>query len=87
LYLISCILYLYAPQKLAMVAYKSSRYTEMLPTVSDKIEHFLSAQLGLTDVRKWQRKVDMKLVKIKSVIKAVGAAPPVPKHKTSPTKS
>lgn len=59
-------------QKLGMVAYKAARYTEMLPTAGDKMEHFLSAHLGLTDQRKWQRKVEAKLRKIKGVIKEVG---------------
>ena len=65
-----------------MIAYKSARYTEMLPTASDKIEHFFSAHLGLTDTRKWQKKVDNKLKKIKSTIKEVGSASP-PKHKST----
>jgi hypothetical protein len=63
-------------QKLGLVAYKGSRYTEMLPTAGDKMEHFLSAHLGLTDQRKWQRKVESKLKKIKSVIKEVGSGSP-----------
>lgn len=63
-------------QKLGMVAYKGARYTEMLPTASDKMEHFLSAHMGLTDVRKWQRKVESKLKKIKSTIKEVATGSP-----------
>lgn len=55
-----------------MVAYKSARYADMLPTTNDKIEHFLSAHLGLSDTRKWQKKVEQKLKKIKSVIREVG---------------
>mmetsp|Transcript_11163 Transcript_11163/g.24795 ORF Transcript_11163/g.24795 Transcript_11163/m.24795 type:complete len:503 (-) Transcript_11163:51-1559(-) len=55
--------------KLAMVAYQSARYTALLPTASDKIEHFLSAQLGLTDPAQWQPRVDAKLQKIKSSIR------------------
>jgi hypothetical protein len=72
-------------QKLGMVAYKAARYTEMLPTAADKIEHFLSAHLGLTDQRKWQRKVEAKLKKIKSVIKEVGD-PGTAKRTNSPGK-
>lgn len=68
-----------------MVAYKGARYTEMLPTAADKIEHFLSAHLGLTDARKWQRKVEAKLKKIKSVIKDVGD-PAFSKRANSPGK-
>jgi hypothetical protein len=71
-------------QKLGLVAYKGSRYTEMLPTAGDKMEHFLSAHLGLTDQRKWQRKVESKLKKIKSVIKEVGSGSP-PKRPGSAT--
>lgn len=59
-----------------MVAYRADRYAEMLPTASDKMEHFLSAHLGLTDNRKWQRRVENKLKKIKSVIKEVGSPSP-----------
>ena len=55
-----------------MLAYSSSRYTELLPTAADKMEHFLSAHLGLTDQRKWQRRVERKLSQIKSTIKGVG---------------
>lgn len=55
-----------------MLAYSSSRYTELLPTAADKMEHFLSAYLGLTDQRKWQRRVERKLIQIKSTIKDVG---------------
>lgn len=40
----------------------------MLPTCADKIEHFLSAYLGLADERKWKTKVDNKLRQIKSNI-------------------
>lgn len=69
-------------QKLGMVAYKGERYTEMLPTASDKMEHFLSAHMGLTDVRKWQRKVESKLKKIKSTIKEVAAGSPSKGRKT-----
>ncbi len=66
----------FSVQKLGMVAYKAERYTEMLPTASDKMEHFLSAHLGLTDNRKWQRKVESKLRKIRSVIREVGSPSP-----------
>ena len=55
-----------------MLAYSSSRYMELLPTAADKMEHFLSAYLGLTDQRKWQRRVERKLIQIKSTIKDVG---------------
>ena len=64
-----------------MVAYKEERYAEMLPTANDKMEHFLSAHLGLTDNRKWQRKVESKLRKIKSVIKEVGSPSPTKSRK------
>jgi hypothetical protein len=40
----------------------------MVPTNLDKIEHFLSAYLGLTDERKWLVKVDMKLKKSRLAI-------------------
>jgi hypothetical protein len=40
----------------------------MLPTVNDKIEHFLSAYLGLADHRRWQGKVDAKLKHAKNLI-------------------
>lgn len=67
-----------------MVAYKGARYSEMLPTASDKMEHFLSAHLGLTDVRKWQRKVESKLKKIKSTIKEVAeGSPQKARHSTA----
>jgi len=54
--------------KLGAVGYSSAVFNEMLPTVSDKIEHFLSAFLGLTDSRKWATKVDNKLKKSKEII-------------------
>lgn len=41
----------------------------MLPTMNDKIEHFLSAYLGLSDHRRWQGKVDAKLKHAKTLIK------------------
>lgn len=44
----------------------------MLPTTQDKIEHFFTAFLGLTDERKWFPKVDNKLKIMKSFIKDVG---------------
>jgi hypothetical protein len=47
----------------------------MLPTVNDKIEHFLTAFLGLSDGRKWAAKVDNKLKKSKSAIKKLTEKP------------
>jgi hypothetical protein len=58
-------------QKVGVLAYSSGLFVEMLPTVSDKIEHFLSAHLGLADSRKWQGRVDEKLKSSKKLIKKV----------------
>ena len=70
-----------------MVAYRGSRYSEMLPTASDKMEHFLTAFMGLTDQRKWQRKVEAKLKKIKSTIKEVGTGSSPPRRPGSASTS
>lgn len=43
----------------------------MLPTVGDRIEHFLSAYLGLSDERRWRSKVDNKLKRVKSAIQGL----------------
>lgn len=40
----------------------------MLPSVPEKVEHFLSAYLGLADKRRWQGKVDAKLQAVKTAI-------------------
>lgn len=50
------------------MAYSSPRFAEMLPTFSDKIEHFLSAYLGLSDERRWRSRVENKLKRAKSAI-------------------
>lgn len=35
-------------------------FEEMLSTMPEKVEHFLSAYLGLADKRRWQQKVERK---------------------------
>jgi hypothetical protein len=43
----------------------------MLPTAPEKVEHFLSAYLGLSDKRRWAIKVEAKLFSAKAAIAQV----------------
>jgi len=51
-----------------LIGYSSPYFQEMLPTLPEKVEHFLSAYLGLADKRRWQQKVEMKLQAVKVAI-------------------
>ncbi len=53
------------------MAYNDPYFSEMLPSNNDKIEHFISAYLGLTDPRRWQPKVDNRLKFTKAAMKEV----------------
>lgn len=67
--------------KLGIVAYSEQLFHEMLPTNNDKIEHFFSAFLGLTDERKWLKRVDNKLKKAKMIIKELARQDSPPNRK------
>ncbi len=56
---------------MGIVAYSKDHFSAILPTLTEKIEHFLSAFLGLTDQRKWFSKVQRKLKTASSAIKDV----------------
>lgn len=58
-------------QKMGVLAYSKDHFAAILPSVSEKMEHFLSAFLGLTDQRKWFSKVQRKLKTASSAIKDV----------------
>lgn len=66
--------------KVALVTYASPRFEAAFPTSIKKIEHFLSAQLGLMDSRRWLPKVDARITALKYMIedmtsKAVESTP------------
>ncbi len=54
--------------KCGCVAYADSIYKDALPTLKTKIQHFLTAHLGLTDSRKWKLKVMNKNKQIEETI-------------------
>jgi hypothetical protein len=54
--------------KLGVIGYSKDRFQELLPTAQEKIEHFLSAYLGLADERKWTKKVQQKIKAVKAEI-------------------
>lgn len=56
-------------QKLGLIAYSSERFNQVLPSPTEKIEHFLSAFLGLSDTKKWLNLVEKKLKLSKQIIK------------------
>ncbi|RYH31487.1 hypothetical protein EON65_02515 [archaeon] len=53
---------------MGLIGYSASYFNDMLPTVPEKMAHFLSAYLGLTDRRKWHHKVERKLQTVKQTI-------------------
>ena len=57
--------------KAALVAYSSEDFDAVLPTPKDKIEHFLHAQLGLLDQRRWMPKVEGRVHALKSLVKEI----------------
>ena len=58
--------------KCGVVAYSGARFREILPSHSEKVEHFFSAYLGLSDTRKWFMKVDARLKFIKNLSGRMG---------------
>eukprot|EP01031_Cornospumella_fuschlensis_P039340 gene39340-47885_t len=54
--------------KMGLIGYSAAYFNEMLPSVPEKMSHFLSAFLGLTDRRKWHHKVERKLQAVKRTI-------------------
>lgn len=54
--------------KAALVAYSAPRFEAAFPTPVKKIEHFLSAHLGLMDSRRWLAKVDSRVNALKYTI-------------------
>ena len=57
--------------KAALVAYSSPRFTEAFPTPALKMEHFLSAHMGLMDPRRWLFRVEARLRLLKNVMQAI----------------
>lgn len=57
--------------KCAVVAYSDPYFDEIVPTPGEKIEHFLSAYLGLTDTRRWKAKVDNRMKFTKAAMKGI----------------
>eukprot|EP01036_Dinobryon_divergens_P031680 gene31680-41124_t len=53
--------------KCGVLAYSGARFRDILPSHSEKVEHFFSAYLGLSDTRKWFMKVDARLKFIKNL--------------------
>eukprot|EP00981_Chlorochromonas_danica_P010625 scaffold3290_cov165-Ochromonas_danica.AAC.68 len=66
--------------KIGLIGYSSPYFQEMLPTPPEKVEHFLSAYLGLSDKRRWQQKVEKKVQAMKAVIAQL-TAPSQPSDK------
>lgn len=58
--------------KCGVLAYSGARFREILPSHSEKVEHFFSAYLGLSDTRKWFMKVDARLKFIKNLTGRLG---------------
>lgn len=52
------------------MSYSNDYFNEMLPSKIEKIEHFLSAYLGLTDDRRWLGKIEKKIKKSQSALLA-----------------
>ena len=59
--------------KCGAVAYSGPRFREALPTPAEKVQHFLSAHLGLADSSKWFGKVDARLKFIKNLASSLGS--------------
>jgi len=57
--------------KAAIVAYSSEQFDDILPTKEEKIEHFLHAQMGLLDQRRWLPKVEGRVHSLKVQIENV----------------
>ena len=54
--------------KAALVAYSSEQFESLLPSDVEKMEHFLHAQMGLLDPRRWLPKVEGRLHSLKVTI-------------------
>eukprot|EP01035_Chromulina_nebulosa_P018529 gene18529-24248_t len=57
--------------KYGIIAYSEDRFSSIFPSANEKIEHFLSAHLGLTDYRKWEKTVDKKQKYTKELVKGL----------------
>ncbi len=57
--------------KAAIVAYSSEQFDSVLTTNTEKIEHFLHAQMGLLDERRWLPKVEGRLHSLKVQIESI----------------
>ena len=60
-----------AMAKCGALAYSSDVFKEALPTIQDRIEHFFSAHLGLTETEKWRRKIENKIVQASKAVAAL----------------
>ena len=60
--------------KLALVAYSSPKLNAALPSPAKKVEHFLVAQMGLGDARRWLPKVDARIFALKYSIEKLTSA-------------
>jgi len=57
--------------KAAIVAYSSEQFDDILPTKEEKIEHFLHAQMGLLDQRRWLPKVEGRVHSLQVQIESI----------------
>ena len=57
--------------KCGAYAYSAPIFAEALPTTQEKIEHFFTAYLGLTDAENWKTKIEQKLQVAKEAIAKV----------------
>jgi len=60
--------------KLALVAYSSPKFDAALPSPTKKVEHFLVAQMGLGDARRWLPKADARIFALKYSIEKLTSA-------------
>ena len=59
--------------KAALVAYSSPRFAAVFPSPAKKVDHFLSAQMGLVDSNRWLAKVDSRVLALKYTIEGLQA--------------
>jgi len=67
--------------KCGSLAYSMPAFKEALPTTKERIEHFFSAHMGLTDREKWHKKIERKekqAAKMIQRLKSSASAPFLP---------
>lgn len=53
--------------KIGVIGFSSKRFKDSLPTQKDKIQHFFTAFLNLSNERKWSKVVEAKLESTKLI--------------------